>query len=34
MSLKTFMSLDFWMGVLLIFAIFLTIYFFIYWRKR
>ena len=24
----------FWMGVLLIFAIFLTIYFFIYWRKR
>ncbi len=34
MSLETFMSLDFWMGVLLIFAIFLTIYFFIYWRKR
>ena len=34
MSLETLFSLDFWMGVALIIAVVMSVYFLMYWRKR
>lgn len=34
MSLETLFSLDFWMGVALIIAVVMSVYFLMYWRKH
>ena len=34
MSLETLFSLDFWMGIALIIAVVMCVYFLMYWRKH